>query len=456
MAIAEQQPFRGFPIECDSWAKYMHPCWGEVLASQRLRAKVFNFADPGSLCGDLHGQGTRSLLSPQVPKAAGGLLARDTLVVIHTGGNDFIQKMVEGVFGGGVPEVFRANPGVRESEKLKAFLDTMYRGGARNFLVSGVPAFPEMPIWNMVWPLLTNLMRQGKLADLGVSPDDDPRLALDVQISALHDRWEALCNDFNKQHPDARCVFFDEVGALERVRTTLGAANFDRQMWDFSMFHPSVYGHVQLASEAHRCTAQSFPELATLAPHPEVSAPAANAVAHVAASASPPKQTQPSPAAAPAAAAQASSAEWECSVCTLANSGARTICEACETEPPKAAAIATAPAPGKAEPQPMTIKVRNVKGDVNFEVECDKAATVDQLKAAVVKGAPSGFAREGATCVIALGGKFLLQGSETLTALGVQNNTQVIAVMRAASTGAPAAKAAPAAAAPSFDPAPRT
>merc|ERR1712083_567639 len=63
----------------------------------------------------------------------------------------------------------------------------------------------------------------------------------------------------------------DEVGALERLRNNIGAARFDQSMWDMSMFHPSIYGHEQLASEAHRCTAQNWPELSALAPHPEVS-----------------------------------------------------------------------------------------------------------------------------------------------------------------------------------------
>ena len=40
--------------------------------------------------------------------------------------------------GGGTPEMLQPNPGVREVVIIKEFLESMYRAGARNFLVSGV------------------------------------------------------------------------------------------------------------------------------------------------------------------------------------------------------------------------------------------------------------------------------------------------------------------------------
>ena len=84
-------------------------------------------------------------------KAPGGLLSPETLVVVHTCGNDFIMKMAEVFMGGGLggllgmggggtgtPEMLQPNPGVREVALIKEFLESMHRAGARNFLVSGV------------------------------------------------------------------------------------------------------------------------------------------------------------------------------------------------------------------------------------------------------------------------------------------------------------------------------
>merc|ERR1719492_293087 len=182
-----------------------------------MSARVYNFAAAGSLCAQLTAQAQAALLSPQVPKGAGGLLGPKTLVVVHTCGNDFIMKMAEallggggllggllgGGMGGGVAggatgdlEILKANPGAREAAVLKQFLETMYRGGARHFLVSGVPAFLEMPIFNLLWPIIGGLVNQGKLEDLGVSPGDPPALAMQVQAVALYDRWVEVAEKF--------------------------------------------------------------------------------------------------------------------------------------------------------------------------------------------------------------------------------------------------------------------
>lgn len=436
----------------------MHPCWPQVLGEKGLRARVLNFAQAGSLVTDLHGQGSRAIGSSQVPKAAGGLLKRETLVVVHSCGNDFIQKMVEGVFSGGTPELFRANPGVREAEAIKRFLELMYRGGARHFLVSGVPAFPEMPIWRMVWPVLTGLVAQGRLTELGVGPGDDPRLALDVQISALHDRWEGLCTEFKQNHSDVHCAFFDEVSALEKLRGTLGPANFDRQMWDFSMFHPTAYGHVQLAGEAHRCVALQFPELGALAPHPEVRAASAPASAPLVAAV--PRPAAPAVNTAPAVRAAAAALWWLCGSCTLMNDADRTVCEACEAVRPAAPAAAPPPAVQAEAPRPIVVRIRNVKGDVGFAATCDAGATVNELKAAVLSAAPTGFYTEGHSLVLALNGKFLAQGGAKLSDVGVKDNSQLIAVVRppaaAAAPASPAAAAEPASPPQAFVPPPRS
>eukprot|EP00405_Crypthecodinium_cohnii_P017441 CAMPEP_0206454524 /NCGR_PEP_ID=MMETSP0324_2-20121206/21187_1 /ASSEMBLY_ACC=CAM_ASM_000836 /TAXON_ID=2866 /ORGANISM="Crypthecodinium cohnii, Strain Seligo" /LENGTH=452 /DNA_ID=CAMNT_0053925011 /DNA_START=163 /DNA_END=1521 /DNA_ORIENTATION=+ len=438
----------------DSWAQYMHPCWPEVLGSEKLSSRVLNFANAGSLCSDLHMQAQQALMHPQVPKVGGGMLKKETLVVVHTCGNDFIQKMLGAVFGGaGVPEVFRPNPGTREAAMITSFMELMYRAGARNFLISGVPAFPEMPIWSMLWPFLTTLVNQGKLVELGVSPQDDPRLALDVQITALHDRWEGLCADFQRSHDDTKCVFFDEVGILEKLRNKIGSGIFDRQMWDFSMFHPTYWGHQQIAGEAHRIVASNIPQLAALVPHPEAQTPAAAAntsntnannsnsnSSTVAASTvgggtsviTGASSDGTSSTAAPSPAAAAGEAVWTCNDCTLDNDPARTICEACEAPRPKGD---SAPQPAVSS-NPITVKVRNVKGDTSFSVDIDGNSTVAALKAALLANAPASFAPPGSKIVIALGGKFLSKDDDRLVDVQIQNNTQVIAVPRPATASA--------------------
>lgn len=474
----------------DSWAEYMHPCWPAVLG-RRLSAQVHNFANAGSLCGDLAAQGQRALMSPQVPKAAGGLLKKETLVVVHTCGNDFIMKMVEALMGGGglmamfggggaappmagpTPDIMQANPGAREAEMLRQFLDTMYRGGARHFLVSGVPAFLEMPVWNFVWPMIGTMVNQGKLQDLGVGPGDPPRLAMEVQQAALHERWESMCASFNEAHADAECVFFDEVGALERLRTNLGAANFDRSMWDMSMFHPTVYGHEQLASEAHRCMTENSAALSSLAPHLDVPAASrkssqrgqqggAQAAAEKTNSASEAKPaaagataaTTPAAATAPAATSAGAAASatapapatpvavpdfWDCPVCTLHNEPSASVCEACET--PRPTADGESANPKLAAAEHISVRVRNVKGDVSFAVSCDKSWNAGRLKEAVLAAAPPGFATPGTSCILALKGKFLSDDAELLSALGVADGTQLIAVLRPAASGAGSAEA---------------
>lgn len=380
----------------DSWAEYVHPTWPQVLG-QRLSAQTFNFASAGSLCSDLHSQAHRALITPQVPKGPGGLLKAETLIVVHSCGNDFIQKMVEVLMGGGLgalfggggmparrsaPEFLQPNPGAREVRVLTEFMETLYRGGARHFLISGVPIFLEMPIWNMLWPVIGGLVNSGQLEALGVSPGDPPRLAVEVQATALHERWDEMVQEFQKKHPDSKCLFFDEVAALERIRERLGAPNFDRSMWDFSMFHPTQFGHQQLGSEAHLCAAEGIGALAALAPHPDARPPAATT----------------------------------------------TVAQAA---PAKAAPAAAPPSAAVTNSSCLTVHVRNVKGDLAVDVECGPSWTVAQLRDAVLAQAPSAVS-SGMVCVLALKGKFLQDGSETLQAAGLKHDDQLIAVLRPA------------------------
>lgn len=396
----------------DSWVQYMHPTWPQLMAAP-LNMQVLNFGMAGSHCRDLAGQAAMCLANPQTPKAPGGLLGPKTLVVVHTCGNDLIQKTMEGAMalggpalllgGGGAPqmrgpppELLRANPGAHEAATLKTFLETMHRAGARNFLVSGVPIFQHMPIFNMVWPLVTTLTNAGMLEDLGMSPGDPPQMAMEVQASALYERWNDLCTDFSKEHPGTRCVMFDEVEALESLRLSLGAPRFDAEMWDFSMFHPTAIGHQHLVGEAVKRVIDQFPELGPGGARQTPSSPARPVAT---------PQTPP----------------------PVASTDAVNV----DVRPAEAPSSS---ADGKAETNnnSISLSVRNVKGDVNFAVACEPQWTVAKLKEAILASAPSGFVQEDMVCHIALKGKFLTDGSALLSSLGVADGAQVIVALKPA------------------------
>eukprot|EP00435_Cladocopium_sp_Y103_P074833 s223_g51.t1 len=201
---------------------------------------------------------------------------------------------------------------------------------------------------------------------------------------ALHDRWEGMVQDFNKQHSDSCCVFFDEVAALERLRLSFGAAVFDRSMWDFSMFHPTAWGHEQLAAEAHRLSTEQFPGLKD---------PAAASAASAA-----PKETKGGYAGASGSAGATGSTNETSEVKTNGD-------------------------------KKLKAHIRNVKGDVAFEVTCNANWKTSQLTQAVLEKAPSGFADSSCVCVFAMKGKFLSE-SETLEKMGVQDGVQLIAVVK--------------------------
>jgi len=433
----------------DSWVSYAHPTWAEMLGPKLGGARVFNFAMPGGVCRDLPGQGQRALASPQLPKGPDGLLRKETLVIIHMGGNDFIQKMVEalmgtggmlGMLGGGgqppavTPEVLRANPGVHEAQVLKAFMQTLYRVGARHFLVSGVPAYIEMPVFNLIWGIIGNMVNQNLLEDIGVGPGDPPRLVMEVQGAALLERWETLVAEFSQEYPEATAIFFDEVGTLERLRNNLGAARFDREMWDFSMFHPTMVGHQHICGEAHKCVVERLPQLASGTPAAQAAAPAAPVSPAAPATASAPAVAQT--VFQPPARQEQALESWDCPMCILHNEPTATVCEACghprptpgaqsPTQPVKEGSAATT------ESKPSsTVRVRNVKGDVTFAVPCDLQWSTTKLKESVLAAAPSGFAPAGSTCMLAVKGKFLIDGPSTLSESGIADGTQIIAVTK--------------------------
>lgn len=389
----------------DSWAKYMTPTWPEQLA-RRLGVPCNNFAMPGGVAANLHPQAQTAILSPQMKRAAGGLLARETLVVVHIGGNDFIAEMAQIFMGsmtgntGGLERsaVMQRNPGQREAAQIKQFLETMYRAGARNFLVSGVPAFIHMPVYNMIWPVTANLVNQGKLESLGVGPGDPPQLALEVQGIALADRWNEMVNTFNQEHPDGLCVFFDEVDQLHMLRERLGEAAFDSQMWDFSMFHPSGFGHEMIGEAAHQQVLRDFHGIVGGSVAPTPSAAPTPSVATV------------PPVAAPVGTNSVA----------LATANGPAI-----TEP----AITTCTAPAEKR-RPVTLQVKTVKGDAVFAVSSDLEDSVPELRAAICRTAPDGLVQPGMKCALAYKGKFLDDAQGSLAECGVEDGAQMIMVLK--------------------------
>lgn len=158
--------------------------------------------------------------------------------------------------------------------------------------------------------------------------------------------------------------------------------NFDRQMWDFSMFHPSVFGHEQIAGEARTCILAAIPALS----------------GGDAAGFTPPARAQAAPA--PAAPASQSSP------------------------------AAAAPAAASAGPE-IRVNLRNVKGDVSFSLTCGARIAVPAFREAIVAAAPPGFAGPGMKCTLVFKGKILADAG-CIADVGVVDSAQVIVVMKPA------------------------
>lgn len=413
----------------DSWAAYSHPTWPEALG-RRLGARVFNFAVPGGVSATLHQQASTSLMSPHVPKT-GGMLNKNTLIVVHTGGNDFIQKMMPvvmgGFMGGGAGnmanmEILQPNPGTREAATLKQFMETMYRAGGRHFLISGVPAHTKIPIFNMVWPVAAGLVNSGALEGLGISPGDPPQLAIEVQASALNERFESVCVDFQRESAGSICAYFNEVDAIDRVLSKIGEQAFNTQMWDFSMFHPTMWGHEQLATEAQVIVQEAFPALRPGGATP-FSPPARSPTA-----AAPVPAPVPALVPAPAEEKKQESAEPE------KKAGEAREEKLVDATPVEEKLRESAPVPlPVAEAGSITVRCRNVKGDAQFSVECYEGSgtSVADFRSLVVAYAPESLTTNpDAACTLVFQGKILKDDAGSLQDCGIGEASQVIVVMK--------------------------
>lgn len=418
----------------DSWVAYSHPTWPQVLA-RRLGAQFFNFAFPGAVSANLPMQAQQAMMQQTVPRAPGGLFRRETLVVVHTGGNDFIAKMAQVIMGGGHNlEILKPEPGREEAANIEQLLEKMYEAGARNFLVSGVPAFIHMPVFNLIWGIITNLVNSGQLEELGVSPGDPPSLPMEVQAAALNERWSNLCEAFSKRHTDVTCSFFDEVEALHSLRAQLGESVFDRSMWDFSMFHPSVFGHERIADEAVKSVAAGFPTLAAAAnirpspaqagysqPSPPVAAAGlASSAPVVARDEAPAQEKQQGASASP----QDPSQKKEETIAKKdddRNGGASCVKDDLQQK--------------KDSPEPLqdtvTLQLRNVKGDVSFSLTCSASSTVSELRTSALAAAPPEQKVAGAVATLVFQGKLLQDGSACIADLGIKHGAMVVIVIKA-------------------------
>lgn len=281
-----------------------------------------------------------------------------------------------------------------------------------------------MPMFNMVFPIITNLIQSGQLQELGLEAGDPPQLAMQVQGTALTERFQGMVDAFKKRHPEVTCALFDEVDALEELRTKLGEASFDQQMWDFSMFHPSPFGHERLAEQAQQFASGVFPGL------------------------SPPNLSQP--ATAPLLAApgttqgpQANAAGYSTGVESVRHqesqpkaAGYPAATQTAKAEEHHSKAVSSLPAVETAkiqEPQKkdasINLLVKTVKGDT-FKVSIDACCQIDDLRAEVLASAPEHVTAKGGTCHLAYKGKFLQDVRSSVAQLGLVDGDFLMLVMK--------------------------
>jgi hypothetical protein len=207
-------------------------------------AKALNYAVPGSRTDQLDEQILNLITSVDPHRTPAGELDPRTLVVIHTAGNDFMQRL-----GADLAERL---PGQAEADTIRRALETLYSSGVRHFIVADVPFASCVPGVRMATPIIQGLVTSGKMAHLGLETTDTAELAVELQATALHDQWAEMLEEFKKDRTDAIVVHFDEAFALTRLREEVGTLEFDSRFFDFTLIHPSAYGHHLLAREAHK------------------------------------------------------------------------------------------------------------------------------------------------------------------------------------------------------------
>jgi len=234
----------------DSWAAYplVPKTWPMELA-QLCKVGALNFAVPGSRTDQLQEQVEQLITSPEPIRTSAGEIHPATLAVIHTAGNDFMQKLM---LGGG-NDLLEHLPGKSESAAIRDAMATLYDAGVRRFIVSDVPFAPCVPGVRMATPFIQSLVATGRMEHLGLEPNDPAELAVELQATALHDQWEEMLTEFKQSRPDSMVVHFDEAFALSRLRADIGTTEFDRVFFDMTLIHPSATGHELLAREAHKC-----------------------------------------------------------------------------------------------------------------------------------------------------------------------------------------------------------
>lgn len=237
----------------DSWAAYprMPKTWPVQLA-ELLGVEAMNFAESGSRTEHLLRQLEGLVTSPEAARTPTGDLDPKTVAVIHSAGNDFLQRVSKG----SMADFMQQSPGEEEAKTIQTLMHSLYASGVRTFIVADVPLSPYMPGVRLAKPFLQALVWSGRLEHLGVERSESAELAVELQATALHDRWEEMLAEFRSEHEDATVVHFDESFALSRLREAVGAHEFDLSFFDQTMIHPSAFGHALLAQEAHRCMQQ--------------------------------------------------------------------------------------------------------------------------------------------------------------------------------------------------------
>lgn len=233
----------------DSWAAYpLVPKTWPVQLANLFGVQPLNFAVPGSRTDQLLEQFEVMIMSPEAARTPTGNLDPKTVAVIHTAGNDFMQRLGA--------DMMQHMPGKLEADTIRSLMENLHDTGVRHFVVADVPLASCVPGVRMAMPMVQGMVNSGRFEHLGIEACDSAELAVELQATALHDQWEEMILEFRMKHPDSTVVHFDESFALGRLRDCIGAGEFDSSFFDFTLIHPSEYGHTMLAQEAHKCMQQ--------------------------------------------------------------------------------------------------------------------------------------------------------------------------------------------------------